>query len=305
MGFQDVKAIYDSLPEDQKRLVSPRGEFVDSPRLAIRTVTPEKDGYAEAYNMPGNKAFVTLAVSPDAQGKGKGVELLQQTIARARADGIRKLIYRLASSNKASRALVRKFVDKPHRKGKDWEEYIIDTATANDPYAATLPPSVIKAVEDMKGVYKDMGYDLSDVGVKGTTRSRFESGAVAPFGIMPKEQQVGASWVKNLNSIYFNPDIKAAMKLYGLKGSPDDFVRSLAAHELAHAVDQRYADDKMRKKVLKDAKDSGFTTPYLDNLPFEENRDKEVFAEWLAHKVMEKKSSINMQALAAAACHTH
>lgn len=285
MSFKDVKAIYDSLPREQQLLVSPRGRFVASPNLVLRTVDPGK-GFAEAYKMPGNKAFVTVAVAPDAQGNGKGMELLHNTIARANAEGIGRLVYRLNSNNNASRALVRKFVDKPHRTGKDWEEYIIDTANAPDPYEAELPPSVNDAVESVKGIYKDMGYDLSDVVLKGSTRSRFENGAVVPFSVMPEKQQVGASWVPADNSVYFHPDIKAAMKLYGVKGSPDKFIRTLAAHELAHAVDQRYADDAMRKQVLEEARKAKFTTPYLDNLPFEENRDKEIFAEWLASKVV-------------------
>lgn len=283
-SFRDVRAIYDSLPEDQKKLVAPRGEFVDSPNLKLRTVTPEKDGFAEAYSMPGDKAFVTLAVSPKAQGQGKGTELLQQIIAKARAEKVKKLVYRLNSSNKPSLTIVRKFVDGPIRKGKDWEEYAIDPTNVRDPYAAKLPPEVTKAMEVMKGVYKDMGYDLSDVEAKGTTRSRYESGAVAPYGVLAKKLQVGASWVPTDNSVYFHPDLEAAMKLYGVKGSKEDFAKSLAAHELAHAVDQRYADDALRKKVLQQAKDSGFTTSYLDNLPFKENRDKELFAEYLAHQ---------------------
>lgn len=293
MSFKDVKAIYDSLPREQQLLVSPSGRFVDSPNLVLRTVDPG-NGFAEAYKIPGNKAFVTVAVAPDAQGNGKGMELLHNTIARANAEGIGRLVYRLNSNNNASRALVRKFVDKPHRTGKDWEEYIIDTANVPDPYYAELPPSVTDAMESVKGVYKDMGYDLSDVALKGATRSRFWNGAVVPFSVLPEKQQVGASWVPADNSVYFHPDIKAAMKLYGVKGSPDKFIKTLAAHELAHAVDQRYADDAMRKQVLEEARKAKFTTPYLDNLPFEEYRDKEIFAEWLAskniEKLMEKKS---------------
>lgn len=130
-SFADVKSIYDSLPEEQKLLVSPRGRFVDSPNLQLRVLNGDKTGFAEAYKLKGgpkDSAFVTLAVSPEAQGKGVGKEVLQQLIARAKAMRIKKLIYRLASENDASRALVRKFVDKPSKIGKDFEEYTIDPA---------------------------------------------------------------------------------------------------------------------------------------------------------------------------------
>lgn len=157
---------------------------------------------------------------------------------------------------------------------------------ASDPYTASIPEAVAVQFNKVRDVYKDMGYDLSDIALKGTTRSRYENGAVVPFSVLPEKLQVGASWVPANNSVYFHPDIKAAMKLYGVKGSPDKFIKTLAAHELAHVVDQRYADDAMRKQVLEEARKAKFTTPYLDNLPFEENRDKEIFAEWLASKVV-------------------
>lgn len=288
-SFRDVKAIYDSLPEDQKRLVSPRGNFVDSPNLQLRVLNDDKTGFAEAYKLQGgpkDSAFVTLAVSPEAQGAGHGKELLQQLIARAKASKIKKLVYRLNSKNEASRALVKKFVESPSVSGKDFEEYIIDPANVKDPYAADLPADVVEATDEVKAIYKALGYDLSDVGVKGTTRSRYESGAVTPYSVLPKELQVGASWVPTDNSVYFNPDVEAAMKLYGVKGLRKKFIQALAAHELAHAVDQRYTDDALRKKLLQEAKDSRFTTPYLDALPFEQNRDKEIFAEYLASKIM-------------------
>lgn len=185
--------------------------------------------------------------------------------------------------------MVRKFVDAPSKVGKDYEEYTIDPADVKDPYEVDLPKGIAEAVEEVKGKYKDLGYDLSDIGTKGSTRSRYESGAVTPYSVLPKKLQVGASWVPNDNSVYFNPDLKAAMKLYGVKGTEAEFARALAAHELAHAVDQRYADKETRKKLLQEAKDSGFTTPYLEALPFEENRDKEIFAEWLAHKITKGK----------------
>lgn len=146
-SFEDVKAIYDSLPREQQLLVSPRGRFVDSPNLMLRTVDPDKEGFAEAYKMPGNKAFVTLAVSPDAQGKGKGTELLQQTLAKARDKKIRKVLYRVAKDNEASKAVVRKFSKKPHREGNDWEEYVIDPDSFDGSYAVGLPVSTVNAAE--------------------------------------------------------------------------------------------------------------------------------------------------------------
>lgn len=68
--FKSVKAIYDSLPQEQKLLLSPRGRFIDSPFTAVRVLSPDNDGFAEAYYMNGgkdkHKAFVTIGVKPEA-----------------------------------------------------------------------------------------------------------------------------------------------------------------------------------------------------------------------------------------------
>lgn len=291
-SFEDVKAIYDSLPEEQKRFLDGGGEHVDEKDLnhdaVLTKVVNPGIGYARLWDANSGNNEVEIAVAPKAQGKGYGKEMLQQIIARAKAMKIKKLLYRPHRDNGASRALIRKFVDAPSKAGKDFEEYVIDPANVKDPYEIDLPKGIAEAVDEVKGKYKDLGYDLSDIGAKGSTRSRYESGAVTPFSVMPKKLQVGASWVPTNNSVYFNPDLKAAMKLYGVKGTEEEFARALAAHELAHAVDQRYADEEMRKQLLQEAKDRGFTTPYLDALPFEENRDKEIFAEFLANKVLNK-----------------
>lgn len=280
-SFNDVKAIYESLPLEQKLLLSPRGRFIDSPFTALRVLSPDKDGFAEAYYMKGgkdkHKAFVTVGVKPEAQGKGIGKYLLHNLIARAHASGIDELVYRLDSKNDNSRKLVQKFINQPHRVFKDSEEYVINTNDFNDPYSANLPKKFDKAFSDIVDKYKQIGYDLSDVQLKGTTRSRYESGAIAPYSVIPRKyQKTGGSWAKHLNTVFMAPGVK------------DEIIPYLMAHELAHAVDHKFADDKLRNKVEREAKKSGFTTPYLENLPIKENYKKELFAEWLANKVMNK-----------------
>lgn len=162
-SFADVKAIYDSLPEDQKRLVSPRGTFVDSPSLQLRVLNKDKTGFAEAYKLKGgpkDSAFVTLAVRPDAQGKGEATAIMRELISQAREKKIKKLIYRLASENDASRRVVQKFVDSPKHKFKDSEEYEINTSPlyhlSQDPTLDTLNPRV------PKNFFTEHGYEDSE-----------------------------------------------------------------------------------------------------------------------------------------------
>lgn len=110
--FEDVEAIYDSLPEEQKLLVNPHGPFVDSPFLAARYVSPDKSGFGEAYRLPtynDDEAFVALAVRPDRQGKGEGKKILRRLAQEAKRNRIKTLLYRAANTNEASKRLATSF----------------------------------------------------------------------------------------------------------------------------------------------------------------------------------------------------
>lgn len=125
-GFEEIKKIYDSLPEEQKKLVAPRGEFVNSPFVAERVLSENKDGFAEAYDFGDNKGFVTIGVKPDSQGKGVGKEVLSALIQQARENGnLKELVYRIAKDNEASKGLISKFVNEPYKTTDEDLEYRI------------------------------------------------------------------------------------------------------------------------------------------------------------------------------------
>lgn len=127
-SYKDVKKIYDALPEEQKRLLSPNGTFVNSPFTVIRELDKDKNGFIEVY--PNDFRYpekgigrISIAVKPESQGKGVGASMLSDMIDKARKQRFKKLIYRVAKDNEASKALVRKFKPKPDKEGKSWEEY--------------------------------------------------------------------------------------------------------------------------------------------------------------------------------------
>ena len=62
--YKDSLSVYDSLPDNEKILVAPRGRFVDSPALLIRI--SNKKGFCEIYKFNGDPSigFITIAVSP-------------------------------------------------------------------------------------------------------------------------------------------------------------------------------------------------------------------------------------------------
>lgn len=125
-GFEEIKKIYDSLPEEQKKLIAPRGRFVNSPFVAERVLSENKDGFAEAYDFGDNKGFVTIGVKPDSQGKGVGKEVLSALIQQARENGkLKELVYKIAKDNEASKGLISKFVNEPYKTTDEDLEYRI------------------------------------------------------------------------------------------------------------------------------------------------------------------------------------
>ena len=108
--FENVKEIYESLTEQEKKFVCPSGRFVDSPHLVYRKVEKGVLGYIEAYNFNGtskNTAFVTLAVRKEGRGKGLGKKLLINCALWLKANGFKKLMYRLDKENIASEHLIK------------------------------------------------------------------------------------------------------------------------------------------------------------------------------------------------------
>lgn len=127
--FNRVLKIYNSLPKEQQLLVAPRGRFVDSPNLLYRQLAKDDQGFVELYKLPSEKrkAFLTVAVSPDAQGKGIGKKLVQKAIKDAKLmRDIESIIYKVDNGNVASSKLGAS-VGKLKKKTPEFTEYEIDT----------------------------------------------------------------------------------------------------------------------------------------------------------------------------------
>lgn len=124
--YQQVLDIYNSLPENEQKYIAPRGKFVDSPNLVYRNVVDNK-GFAELYDIANGKAFITLAVRPEAQGKGLGKALLADAIRAAKANkDIKSIVYKADNSNTASHKLINGLTS-PTVSGNDFTEWELDT----------------------------------------------------------------------------------------------------------------------------------------------------------------------------------
>lgn len=71
----------------------------------IHGVILGQDGFALLQILPPEAELLTIAIAPDAQGKGQGRALLAKAMAQARIAGARHLFLEVAADNQAALAL--------------------------------------------------------------------------------------------------------------------------------------------------------------------------------------------------------
>ncbi|WP_439138715.1 GNAT family N-acetyltransferase [Roseicyclus sp.] len=71
----------------------------------IHAVTLGQEGFALLQIIPPEAELLTIAISPDAQGKGHGRALMASVMAQARIGGGRRLFLEVAADNQAALAL--------------------------------------------------------------------------------------------------------------------------------------------------------------------------------------------------------
>lgn len=132
VSFEDTLKVYESLSDEDKKFVSPRGNFVDSPALLIREVEYDKKtpiGYIEVYKYNGTSTttgFIGIAVNSKYRGKGVAKRLLTKAIDEAKRRGMTKLIYKLDAKNDASKRLIESLGYKLKSSTKNSYTYHID-----------------------------------------------------------------------------------------------------------------------------------------------------------------------------------
>lgn len=140
--------------------------------------------------------------------------------------------------------------------------------------------------QDIVKRYKDLyDIDLSNLKYIEDNVARNNNGSIANI----PSDEFGGSWLKD-HSIIINPDPEPVIKHYGLSMQAKDFLRHIMAHEMAHDVSYNPKYKDLYKKMVEEAKAKKFTTPYMDVVP-EDKYDNELFSEYMAHLINEKKAS--------------
>jgi predicted acetyltransferase len=123
--YEKCLEIWKSLSPEQQKFVTPRGKYIDSPKLSIRHLENDESGFAEIYDFNGDKkeGFLILAIRQDCQGKGIGTKILNKILKKAEKDGFEKIIYKTDPENISSQKLIKKITNYDvNKKGQyEWE----------------------------------------------------------------------------------------------------------------------------------------------------------------------------------------
>lgn len=110
-GYKDALEVWNSLSPEERKLVSPKGQYVDSPNLAYRYVKKidgRPVGFIDAYNLKtgtGNSAriaFIILAVGKEYRARGITKEMLKKVETNLTQKGYHAMQYRVEKTNTAS-----------------------------------------------------------------------------------------------------------------------------------------------------------------------------------------------------------
>ena len=109
-----AKEIYDSLTDQEKHWVAPRGKFVDSDKILFREVMQNDEGkdvgFIDVYDFNNDKqtGLIVMAVHPDFRSQGYSRKLRTSAIENCKKIGVRKLLYGCHIENTSSLEAIKK-----------------------------------------------------------------------------------------------------------------------------------------------------------------------------------------------------
>ena len=152
--------------------------------------------------------------------------------------------------------------------------------------------------DEVRRAYGDMGYPVSGDKLVVSRQPTYVNGKPVPADVLAPEVSGGNT--QNDGTVRINPDYRAVMRHWGVKGSGRDFLRLIIGHELGHHVDRTVlrtrARSAERRRLLGEIARSGFHTAYTDSYGPDTDRrklDKELLAEYLASRVSERCKGID------------
>ena len=112
--YERAKVIYDSLSDQEKHWVTPRGKFVDSDKILFREIMQNDEGkdvgFIDVYDFNNDKqtGFIVMAIHPDFRSQGYSRKLRTSAIENCKKLGVRKLLYGCHIENTGSLEAIKK-----------------------------------------------------------------------------------------------------------------------------------------------------------------------------------------------------
>ena len=143
---------------------------------------------------------------------------------------------------------------------------------------------------EVRTAYGDIGYPVSGDHLSVSEQPTYMNGKPVPASVL--RPNVSGGNTQNDGTVRINPNYRAVMRHWKLKGSGRDFLRTVIGHELGHHIDRTVlstpARSAERRRLLHEIRRSKFHTVYTDSYgPDTDPRklDKELIAEYLARVV--------------------
>ena len=131
VDYEDALKLFEKLDEKEQFFVSPRGSYIDSPKIVFRLGEWDEEklmGFIDVYcfDEKEKEGFIILAVDPEYRGRGVAKKLISKAIKESRKMGFNSLVYEVDKINKSSINLIKKFSEKFEKEPseKDDKTYI-------------------------------------------------------------------------------------------------------------------------------------------------------------------------------------
>ena len=128
--------------------------------------------------------------------------------------------------------------------------------------------------------YRNFGFDLPYLRYVLDEKPHYRDGRI----VRGKPKGWAAGSAADGGIVYINPDLGSVFQYYGMPPGtdPEQFCRQIMGHEIAHEIWREHASPEFRRKIIKEARQKGFQTPYLKTVPGKQYNE-ELFCEYLSH----------------------
>lgn len=312
--YDDVRAVYGSLSDAEKNFVTPRRKVYKPVTPLSRTVAyggGKPLGFADLYGQKG-KASLCIAVASAARGKGLAGRMAKESIRKIlnamaeekrkaieaggkdlekwrRQSRIRRFVWGLDAKNEASaRAAANAgFHEQEFKKPHKYRRFVMTRGEAEKMASVDIP----SVYADVRKAYGAMGYPVTGDRLVVSATPTYMNGKPVPASVIRSSASGGN--IQDDGTVRINPNYRAVMRHWKLKGSGRDFLRTIIGHELGHHIDRTVLSGRSaeRRRLLREIRKSKFHTVYTDSYGPDTDRrklDKELLAEYLSKRVSDR-----------------